>query len=280
MSWERFDNRLVISALVVAESALRVGAGTESASPAASDLPVIRNHRDIPFIPGSSLRGVLRSHIERLMRTMEPREGEKCFGRGACNPNSKSDLCIKPDTVKNWREELRRTEGGGGEMAGRILAQSCRVCRVFGSPLLASRVRIADLPVAGGFTPQIRDGVAIDREKETVANKYDFEVLSPGTSFKMEIAAENLASHERGLLLWGLRELACGNIPLGGFKSRGLGWVKLEGLAIRFIDASDKQSLKDFLLFGKMTEIPEGEQENWLGALWKDMSGEVGQVAR
>jgi CRISPR/Cas system CSM-associated protein Csm3 (group 7 of RAMP superfamily) len=105
---------------------------------------------------------------------------------------------------------------------------------VFGSPWLASRVRFTDLPLlTEGAEPELRDSVAIDREKESVANKYDFEAMPAGVRFKLEIVAENLDDHELGLLLLGVRELERGNIRIGGFKGRGLGVVTARKYALR-----------------------------------------------
>lgn len=234
--WNVFHNRLHIKATLVAETGLRVGMSGESALPTATDLPVMRDGNGKPFIPGSSLRGVLRSHLERIVRTFEPKAGK---GRGACYPTSKEDWCIKDKKGLSEQE---------------IFDRSCRVCQVFGSPWFASRVRITDLPLISESEPEIRDGVVIDREKETSANKYDFEVLPVGTCFQLEIIAENLEQNEIGMLLLGLDELTRGNVSVGGFKGRGLGRVTVRNTQYAYVDAS---SLKDYLRTGEMGTLAD-----------------------
>jgi len=63
MKWDTFENRLRITGELVAVTGVRVGMSAESAMPTATDLPVIKDANGRPFIPGSSLRGAVRAHI-------------------------------------------------------------------------------------------------------------------------------------------------------------------------------------------------------------------------
>ncbi len=275
MMWATFDSRLLFTAELVTRTGLRIGAGGQSAEPTASDLPVRKTADGEPFIPGSSLRGVLRSHIERIVRAFEP--GKAGNGKGACNPlaiSEKEDAdfhaCVTDSQVKAWREELRNRPNGDQIFAQRVWDKSCRVCRAFGSPWLASRVRISDLPCLNGAEAETRDAVAIDREKETVANKYDFEVFPVGSRFRLEIVADNLDETERGLLWLGIEELRRGQILVGGFKGRGLGRVTLENLQLRFVD---KNGLRDYLLKGEIPLCDESKAQAWLEKLLDELTG-------
>ncbi|MGQ9533086.1 MAG: type III CRISPR-associated RAMP protein Csx7 [Desulfotomaculales bacterium] len=268
--WDTFRHRLIITADLVCVTGLRVGAGASPLLPTATDLPVVMVEGR-PYIPGSSLRGVLRAHIERMVRTLEPGVGG---GQGACDPLNEPAWCIPRETMRNLRGEARKRGAGADDwLAQQVWERSCRVCRVFGSPWLASRVRIADLFSSNGARPVVRDGVAIDREKEAVRNKFDFEVVPPGTRFGLEIVAENLAPEERGLLWLGLRELEAGRIAVGGFRGRGLGRVALEGLRARYVDASDPDALRRYLLKGEMREATRETLDQWLEALLQRCGG-------
>jgi CRISPR/Cas system CSM-associated protein Csm3 (group 7 of RAMP superfamily) len=107
----------------------------------------------------------------------------------------------------------------------------------------------------------VRDGVAINREKETVENKYDFETVPPGSRFALEIVAENLDEQERGLLWLGIEELRRGQILVGGFKGRGLGRVTLEDERLRLVEQS---GLRAYLLSGELPVITIKEADGWL----------------
>ncbi|MDW8318509.1 MAG: CRISPR-associated RAMP protein Csx7 [Anaerolineae bacterium] len=270
-TWETFESRFVITARLVAATALRVGAGgAEAAQPAASDLPVILAADDRPFIPGASLRGVLRSQVERLVRALEPKAGG---GRGACNPVVEAEWCITSAVMDDLRQKSRGQEDPDRWLAKQVWDGSCRVCRVFGSPWLASRVRIADLPLSNGSDGRIerRDGVSIHREKETVQNKYDFEAVPAGTAFDLRITLENLTSAERGLVWLGLQELRDGYVLLGGFKGRGLGRAELADLRIVGVEAGDRQALKRYLLQRTLLEVSPQEADRWLKQLLTEM---------
>ena len=273
--WDTFESRLVIGATLRAETALRIGTGgDDAAQPSASDLPVLVDFDDRPYIPGSSLRGVIRSQLERIVRTLEPIPGA---GHGACNPTVNQAWCIPSETIDSWKKALRdpaqKRIDTDKALDDQIWANSCRVCRSFGSAWLAARIRIADLHLQDGQLVQIqrRDGVAIDRDKETVQHKYDFETVARDTAFQLHITAENLDPAERGLLWLGLRELIDGHILLGGFKGRGLGHATLDDLVIEMVDTTDRKALRDYLLQQKMTTVTPAQMDEWLTILLSEL---------
>lgn len=244
--WERLDHRLEIEAELVALTGLRVGAGrVESLKPTATDLPVMTQD-DEPFIPGSSLRGVLRALAERLLRTAEPNAGN---GKGACDPLDDSRRCVPSSLRKSWVSEAKKQgEPADAYLARKVWETSCRACRLFGSTFLASRLRIADLvAVQGQARVERRDGVAIDREKETVFNKYDFECASRGSRFRLRLTGDSLDEEERRLVAFLMKELGEGRIQVGGFKGRGLGTVTLENGKVREVKVDSSANLDTLL---------------------------------
>ncbi len=271
MLWDRMRNRLVIRGELEAVTAFRVGQAAET-SPVAPDLPVMQDERGRPYIPGSSLRGVLRSHVERLVRTLQPVENGRYAGRGACIPVHENQWCIPKEKMEKPSEKARMDKTGF-ELAAWVYDQSCLVCRLFGSPWLASRVRFTDLFPAGEAVLEERDAVAIDREKETVAHKYDFQVVAPGAGFALEILAENVQDVEIGLLLWALNELEEGFIRLGGFKGRGLGRVKLSRREVLFLDGTRAGDLLQYARKREMPPMDERRQQECIEELFNFLRG-------
>ena len=263
MMWDQFHNRWQFTGTMVANTAIRVGAGSESYDPLSTDLPVVRDERGQPYIPGSSLKGVLRARLEQLVRTLEnPPQGSGTKsahlpwnGRGACDPLDHNRCCV-PNEVA---EHLRASDPNRWPQA--VYQRSCRICRTFGSQWLAGKVSIPDLyPVSEAeVSSELRDGVSIDRDKGTVNNKFDFQVVSAGSTFVFNAYAENLdPDHdEPGLLLIVLEELKSGMLRVGGFKSRGLGVVELKDLRVTRVNAPQRgnaASIKRYLeyLQGKL----------------------------
>ncbi|MDI3290987.1 CRISPR-associated RAMP protein Csx7 [Polyangium sp. 15x6] len=246
--FHKLKQRLRLSGQIVTRTGLRIGSGGSGELDGA-DLPVLRDAQGYPFIPGASLKGSLRSTIEALVRGAElPRD----TGLWACDPL------------------LESYEGGAcghhapGKRGEVDPEQHCAVCRLFGSRIVASHVRFSDalmrLPesdVIGRVPVEVRDGVAIDRDLRTVygGQKYDFEVVSPGTCFDLEVFIENPKDWLMGLLIMGFDQIRDGFTALGGFTSRGLGRVDIVWSGAIEVSARD-------LLEGKPEKrLPSGDLE-------------------
>ncbi len=275
--FDTFQSRLTIDGYLVAESALRVGTG-RAAEVIGTELPVIRDAHDCPFIPGSTLKGALRSHIEALVRGMTPNGAD--WRHLACDPTGdEAGQCLSPQKMRALKERYEKDDAG---LSQAVAAETCLVCRTFGSPWLASPVRVRDLPVVEGewFGQfQVRDGVAIDRDKGTVAvGPYDYEVVPAGTRFELHIVAENLKPWQRGLLWLGLRALERGEVALGGFTSRGLGWVKLEQPQVRLVEGA--QALLTLLAGAEAGRVVGDEEARpWINAFRAELKRKGGQDA-
>lgn len=254
----RLVNRWSLSGEVVCETALHIGSSTTGDPFGGSDLPVARDGLNRPYIPGSSLRGVLRSGLESLLRGL---------GTGAirvCDPfeteSNHEDLSCSERTNKRRKgakdEGNELTEARAFELAWQ---ESCEICRLFGQLFLASRVRIADLPLTSdGADTYVRDGVGLDRDLRSAARGilYDFEAVPVGARFRLRMEIENAEPHEVGLLLSGLDLFGEGFLALGGKAARGLGLARVEGLELT------KRSAEDFFQGTGAQPLPPDELES------------------
>jgi len=226
-TFEALDRRFRLRGRLVAETGLRIGGGDRTVS-TITQAPILRDALGRPLIPGSSLKGVLRSGLEALLRGLG-RETPR-----ACDPFAASCTADLEEAAKK-----RRTAPDLDD----VLRQVCDVCALFGSPLLAGRLFIRDLEIdeTKARPTEIRDGVGIDRDLRVArthpAVKYDFEVVPAGSEFSFEMVVENPSDAQLGLLFLALGMLERGEIGLGGLTSRGLGRVRLEGLACERTDA-------------------------------------------
>lgn len=221
-------SRLRLSGVLETMTALRIGSGG-GGDLDATDLPVLRDGDGYPLVPGSSLKGVLRATVEALVRGGAV-GSTKVW---TCDPNADAGGCGHHTSGK--REEA-------------LNGRHCAVCRIFGSQVLASHVRISDamlrdadtLRQRGRIPIEQRDGVAIDRDLRVVhgGKKYTFEVVPPGTRFDLEVFVENPEPWWMGLLAIGFDQVADGFTAVGGFTSRGLGRVALRWEGMRTFDAA------------------------------------------
>jgi CRISPR-associated RAMP protein (TIGR02581 family) len=223
---------------------LRIGTGRALDAGTASDLPVMKDIYGRPFIPGSSLKGVLRSQVEALVRGLDNP------GFQSCDPVGENwDNCVNP---KEYSKAVKERRTPSKDIPGNL----CRVCNLFGHPNFASRLRFKDLPVEKStwheMMLQVRDGVAIDRETGTVSGgkKYDFEVVPPGVKFALKVTADNVEDWQLGLLFSAFQMFNDGITRLGGATSRGLGSVEIA--VEKYLDAT-----ADELLSGAAQEKSE-----------------------
>lgn len=229
-------NQMTLTFTLAPTGPVLVKSGREAgADPTLVDMNFVRTHRPgfekpTVFIPGSSLKGTLRSYTERVLRTVL---GE---GRdGCCNPFDETSFCGKrlendPDPVKRYRE-------------------SCPACRIFGNTALGGRLSITDAyppddALAETNATEQRDGVAIDRILGSVAQgPFTLEVATRG-AFRATLTLENFELWQVGLLAVALRDLGTGFCPIGFGKTRGLGRmaVILEWLEIAYPGRFDAQA--------------------------------------
>ncbi len=265
-------NRYVFTGKLIMLTAFHIGGGRVTLS--SSDSPVVLTPEQIPFIPGSSFKGALRSTVEKLVPSLPEEAGLYSCGLieplkegGEQKTNGKPPCpTIRQKTIT---DDLRARPGAAEEIRSKILEDLCNTCKLFGSPYAASRVNINDLYMTSkewSGVIQIRDGVAIDRDSEKAKDrlKYDFEVVPSSATFDLKIMLENATDEDLQLLCMGLSEFVHGFGFIGGKRSRGLGACRLEKLEILSLRLDDREKrterLRDYLLHGEKSLKPENPE--------------------
>jgi CRISPR-associated RAMP protein (TIGR02581 family) len=288
--FDTFKNRLELTGTLITITALKVGAG-RSIEVTDPDVPVIKDANGHPLIPGSSFKGALRSRLESFLRGIDP--------RFANDPSelSSSTWMNQVKAIKQSVEAIKNDHDRDIRLTNQLKAITDRASMLFGSPWLAGKLQIRDLTVQKNELGEVnwfgqyqeRDGVAIDRDTETAADKrkYDFEVVPAGTIFDFKAAAENLEEAELGLLMLGLTQFENEMIPLGGGRSRGLGVVKLDLTEMVWVNPSSKQELLDYMKnlvneqFQPYTKTPteiQALKDVWTEALIRELRQAVASV--
>lgn len=220
MLFDVFDNRTIVTGELVALDPIHIGSSAkESLNPVDLDSSVLKDAAGNPVIPGSSIKGVVRTQFERVMRSVMPGSAGSCGTFDDAN-------CLNKDDKKVMTPE-------------QLYQKSCQTCRLFGGIAVAGKLRFKDasyLPVDG--KPCIyekRDGVGIDRDTGAAQRKakFDYEIIPRGSRFKFTLIAENLDAAQINQLefIIGLLEgtLIPGDyLAFGGKTTRGLGRMRLE----------------------------------------------------
>lgn len=203
------ESRILMDYEVIVKSDLHVGGHRESA-PGEMEMGVLKGADGNPVIPGSSLKGVLRSEMEKLL---------KGLGKHTCTPDK---LC---DPQKGEKE--------------------CTVCLLFGGKEYAGSIRVRDA-ITDSRKTLVRDCVRIHRVSRKAAEGafYPLEVVPRGTTFRGRITIENPKLEEYnyaklGALLGTIRFFNATSKSLGGGVSRGFGEVLVVPKEIREVTAGD-----------------------------------------
>jgi len=212
----------------------------------------LRKKKDEIYIPGSSLKGLIRSYSEKIVRTLSA-DSVKC-----CDPfNNGSDQQKRNNSIScsqkfEWRKKGVRIKPDGKQdavdkekeelLTSTVYADACPICKLFGSTSQASRFFVEDGYLVD-FTQQERhrqqrDGVGIDRFTGGTVDgaKFELEVFS-FLDFKSRIFIKNFEVWQLGLLAYALYDFQQGLAKIGYGKSRGLGNFKaqLENLTISYL---------------------------------------------
>jgi len=193
------------------------------------DSRIVRGHDDLPYIPGSSLKGRLRHHLQEMVEALD------------------LILCTPSSPCQNSRV--------------------CPVCNLFGSTIRPGSLFFSDLHLAGEvaslaqwqrqkseerlgllFESQNRTQVMVSRRRGVALEKHLFtmEVGGPELAFSGSISGW-LEPMDREMFVEGQNmpsDLAflVGSLGMvthiGGCKSRGLGRCQIDVLTLRVNDMS------------------------------------------
>lgn len=208
-------------------------------------LPASLHYGAGPVLPGSSLRGALRSHAGKIARTLSyHRGGPEGFKSScpACDPLEKDiqkplascDALLKHNRYVSEDDTLD--------------TKLCLACRLFGSTRAGSRLIVKDAKLAKSYEPvyKLVDFLAVDRFTGGGRGGAKFDALALWRpAFEGEIILFNPAKWELGWLALVLRDLAAGHISLGFGSAKGFGKVTVPGFkfSLGYLDYSDLEEL-------------------------------------
>jgi CRISPR/Cas system CSM-associated protein Csm3 (group 7 of RAMP superfamily) len=214
---KRFVNHCTIYLTLIPDGPILIKSGKEGADPTKPDMEFVETYhaggRSI-YLPGSSLKGAIRAHAERIVRTV---------GKERRDPNN-SDILWANDPLSDKYDYLQK------KSAPDIYKLSSFTDQMFGNTSIASRVRIEDAHPDKSQPLRIeeRNGVAIDRVFGSVAvGPFNYQVCTAG-EFHTKIHLKNFTLAQLGLIGLVLRDLDDGWFGLGFAKSRGLGTVQVK----------------------------------------------------
>lgn len=213
-----------------------------------------RDGESVYYFPGTSLKGVLRSHFERIARTL--RTGSVCLPY--YDP--------KRDGISIPVEEEKESFGCGylprRDPASAAYADSCAACRMFGSLKFAGRFSIGDAYPLPNCHPTIesRNGVGIDRFTGGTVPGVLFDLQAVvGGRFEARIRLSNFELWQLAGLNLLLADLKDEMITVGSGRSRGMGRIRADVASFRLSYLRTAQSLPSLGGIGQLATPAEQE---------------------
>ena len=227
----RIHSKVFIKGILVANTGLHIGGNSVGMAIGGADSVVVRNPlTNDPYIPGSSLRGKMRSLLERVR------------GAEAYNQNPEGGFSYEEKEGENGKKKIVALAGNNGEtVLGKLFGVSAAEASKdnFKEPTRlivrdaklteASRKRLENAPNTDMPMTEVKTEVWIDRIT-SAANPRQVERVPAGAEFEFELVLTVLESDDKKrfikLIYEGLR-LVEGD-ALGGCGSRGYGQVKFQ----------------------------------------------------
>jgi len=213
------------------ETGLHIGAGKGSLEIGGADNPVVKDSHGRPYVPGSTLRGRVRSLLEQATGLAVPselvfiskRKGQEVRIHQSDRPDD--EIC-----VLFGRSPGRMDKVGGGEVESNH-STPARLS-VFDAPLIAESITPQMRETLDDELTEVKSENAIDRITSQ-ANPRTLERVPAGARFRIRIVLDVLCEEDSvlpGLLVQGLRLLE--DDALGGGGSRGSGRVRFGDLKL------------------------------------------------
>ncbi|MFN3421447.1 MAG: RAMP superfamily CRISPR-associated protein [Armatimonadota bacterium] len=215
-------NRIYFIGKIKVNAPLHIGLGlqTPGIAPHETDQPILLNSKGEPFIPATSLGGLMRSVGENLVSVLD-----------------------------GWDlRDLLSLFGATRQSQGESKTQESKT--EVSPPLSKVRLKNARLVKNWRGWTEVRDSVGIDRKRGAAAEgiKFDYEVAPPGLEF--DFWAELRDGNDRDKILMALVLTAMQTLPLaiGAKGASGLGALQLCLDKVVELNLTDKETLLGFLL--------------------------------
>ena len=226
-----FLGKLILEGQITCETGLHIGAGKGSLEIGGADNPVVKDAFGIPYIPGSSIRGRLRSLLEQTSGLAVPselvylskRKGQEVRIHQSDRPDD--EVCLL------FGRSAGRMEKVIGDTVETASATPARLT-FYDAPLLVDSITSQMRENLDDELTEVKSENAVDRITSQ-ANPRTLERVPAGAKFSFGIVLDVLCQEDKPLLgrvAEAIRLLE--DDALGGGGSRGNGRVKFGSIKL------------------------------------------------
>lgn len=240
--------KLILEGEMHCQTGLHIGAGKGSLEIGGADNPVVKDAFGMPYVPGSSLRGRIRSLLEHAGGLTTPQElvylskrrGQEIRIHQSDRPDD--EICLLFGRVPGRLERVQ------GEALDNGVATPARLT-VYDAPLDAASITAQMRENLDDEITEVKSENAVDR-LTSMANPRTLERVPAGARFQVRFVIDILCPEDAALparVLEGLRLLE--DDALGGGGSRGSGRVRFGNLSLKwrskdyYASGADEQEL-------------------------------------
>ena len=212
----KLEAKLFVQGLIHVQTGIHIGGNSIGMAIGGADSVVVRNPlNNQPYIPGSSLRGKMRSLLERMRGVEDENEGGFHWDNGQASAG------------RNPNNKLGQFFGTSAETGGsptRLIVRDCLLTQKSANAL--NHAPNTDMPMT-----EVKTEVVIDRIT-SAATPRQIERVPAGAQFEfcfiMDLLTGDKESDWSALIAEGMRLLEAD--ALGGSGSRGYGQVRFENV--------------------------------------------------
>lgn len=267
----KFLGKLLIDGELLCETGLHIGAGKGTLEIGGADNPVVKDAFGRPYVPGSSLRGRLRSLLEQALGLAVPaeltyvskRKGQEVRIHSSDSPSD--EICLlfgrAPGRVEKVVSDKNESLNGSTITPARLT--------VYDAPLMLESISAAMRESLDDELTEVKSESAIDRVTSQ-SQARTLERVPAGASFKLRLVLDLLCEEDKELLavlIQGLSLLE--DDTLGGGGSRGSGRVRFANLKLTWRGA-------DFYKGAAESEIASASDLSALRAEAGSLSAKLG----
>lgn len=245
----KLEKKIFINGAIETKTGLAVGGGSIGLEIGGADKVVVRNPvTNQPYIPGSSLKGKMRSLLEKVEGNMRI-EIKRKNNEGEWMPPQVSD---RVDDIPS--EILSKKKGEIQITAMPCKCGECDICRIFGVPAeekgMSARLIVRDCDLINHenlknskntdmLYTEVKTEVVIDRIT-SAATPRQFERVPAGAVFRLNLVCNIFDGDDEKSILNKIFE-GLGLVQddyLGGSGTRGYGQVKFKIESVKYKDQS------------------------------------------
>ena len=251
----QLKGKVILKGKIIIETGLAIGGSKTSLDIGGMDNPVIKDSKGFPYIPGSTIKGKLRSLLEQSLYPL--RNNDKGDGLGYFDPRL---------VIHKFKDETKYSEDP--------------ICKIFGIPDTNEpgrgifRDSYLDLEHFEQNRTQLFKNIELEFTEDKIENTVDrisavanprhLERVPTGTNFDFEIILDLFSEDDKPLLttlFQGLKLLE--DDYLGGSGSRGSGKITFDNMSMEFRSIDYYSAEKDPKLLADQFNLKDLKNQPW-----------------